>query len=397
MGIENIRWWQWPFIGLFLGCCLWFVNSGPAEPVNDTTVEQRGLEQAILHPPRGPDHVPVVKNLVIYPVVESPSTHAKVIVIRFDKLVPKPGGGPTEFTYEHCWAHTPVPYSPYVLQPVFEATDTDLVRQFQAKRASPDYLPPGIWKRYAAKPTDGVMSICRKVYGTDTADGETLLKVTNRALVKDAVRLRAGQAIYVPWPPQSGKTVLDWLNDAKAQFPWVSYRFAWWAVPRNCMLLWIGGTFLVVGVIWPVVNESLMRVGLGPQRKPRERRVSLASSKSSPSPEPAVAAGMTEDDEAKLRALEESLEASLKAGATAEPAVEEEEEEAPVAVVALSNKPADPAPALSTGATELDVEFGGEFYPVVKSYHPHVSETPADGAKTSTGTPDDPTVAGPRP
>lgn len=128
------------------------------------------------------------------------------------------------------------------------------------------------------------------------------------------------------------------------------------------------GTFLIVGVIWPTLLAVMIKGGLG-RMKPEEYDLSRFKG----GPEPAVAAApvaVNKGDMQRLRELEESMEATLKASATAAPAVETTPPP-PSEVKKLAGGPAD-APVVPVPQEEKK-DYQGEYYPVAKP-HGHKDE-----------------------
>jgi hypothetical protein len=68
-------------------------------------------------------------------------------------------------------------------------------------------------------------------------------------------------------PAPAGATVTDYLDDLKPQG--VTYAYAWWADARYAAAAWVGGSFLLVGVVWPTCVNLL---AFGTLRRPRESR-----------------------------------------------------------------------------------------------------------------------------
>jgi hypothetical protein len=188
-------------------------------------------------------------------------------------------------------------------------------------------------------------------------------------------RLRPDQAIYIPWNPNDQKTVLDWLGDAEKDYPWVHHKFAWWKVPQNCNILWIGSSFAIIGVFWPITLNLLTTAGLGrPQAKDDydiSRFGSTTRKKKAAMPKPR--AEMTEEELKQLTALNETLAASVKEG------LEQPAGSPSTSALAAQSGPQIPerefkavpaaAPARIEEQPKEDKEFTGEFYPVA---HPGV-------------------------
>ena len=70
---------------------------------------------------------------------------------------------------------------------------------------------------------------------------------------------------------KSGRTVVDYLDTLASRG--VSYRYAWWADSRYRTAAWVGGSFVLVGVLWPTAVNLLAYGSF--RRPPRERGTSL--------------------------------------------------------------------------------------------------------------------------
>jgi hypothetical protein len=63
-------------------------------------------------------------------------------------------------------------------------------------------------------------------------------------------------------PPTAGATVKDYLKSKG-----IPFAYAWWADARFAGAAWVGGAFLLIGVIWPTCVSLL---AFGTFRRPRE-------------------------------------------------------------------------------------------------------------------------------
>jgi hypothetical protein len=101
-------------------------------------------------------------------------------------------------------------------------------------------------------------------------------------------------------PAPAGATVTDYLDTLKPQG--VTYAYAWWADARYAAAAWVGGSFLLVGVVWPTCVNLL---AFGTLRRPREAKgMSLWRVKTSaPKPQPAAPHGMTPADDVPDRTV----------------------------------------------------------------------------------------------
>jgi hypothetical protein len=237
------------------------------------------------------------------------------------------------------------------------------------------HLPAGIEKTFVPDSDANLASITAAVYGKDTPQGENALEMANFALQKShsiaalikAGRFRQGQSLAVPWNPDEQKTVRDWLDAAAHDYNWIQYRAAWWKDAKYCNLVWIGGTFTVVGVIWPIMIALLTGAGLGGHRvkKSDYDLARFGSGKSTPATMPGrKSKELDEAGQRQLAAMNQALTDSLKdsistSGAPAKPAAAAAA--APHIPSPLAAEPLAPPPP---SKQEEEKEFSGQFYPV---------------------------------
>jgi hypothetical protein len=157
-------------------------------------------------------------------------------------------------------------------------------------------------------------------------------------------------------------TVLDYLAMMK-QVRNVEFKYAWWAEPRNSMILWVGSSFVVIGLIWPSIVYLLAFGQL--TQPPQEKGVDLSKVVATPTESSAPKTSMpTEEDMDELRAMQAKLEADLASrGEEAAPAPAE----AAVAVAAGPKQlTATHLEVNQTGEHHDDKQFGAgadDFYP----------------------------------
>ena len=70
---------------------------------------------------------------------------------------------------------------------------------------------------------------------------------------------------------RSDRTVMDYLDTLASSG--VSYRYAWWAESRYRAAAWAGGSFVMIGLVWPTAINLLAYGSF--RRPPRERRPGL--------------------------------------------------------------------------------------------------------------------------
>ena len=387
MDIEHLRWWHWVLLSLVLGYLLAFVNSAPIEPVGMTEQQIPQFQRDVMHAPIGKDHIPWTKGIRVYPSVEKGALGKPLQIVTYEALAPKKGGGPDEFYYRANWFCAPIPYTVTGQGPVL--ADPDKQFKDEADKAA-EHLPPGIEKAVSAQPGDTLESITASAYGRLSNDGQEAIATANPAFrysksVDDLIKRRRmsnGQQILIPWSPEKQKTVRDWLDDAGKNYSWVRYQFAWWKVPRYCTMLWMGSTFAVVGVIWPMTLSVLTGAGLGRRTVDKNEydltRIGSEKRKAKAKPKLAETAEEAAAQHQRLVAMNEALTASVSEGidrASNKPKVGQEADHP--ATAAGPNRPfvpqaADPNVPVPVG-NEEDKEFTGEFYPVA-----HPLAKPAD-------------------
>jgi len=164
------------------------------------------------------------------------------------------------------------------------------------------------------------------------------------------------------------QNVMAYLDALRKNSPNSSsrYRFAWWDSTAAMLGLPAMAGFLIIGVAWPMTIQLLQGTGLSPVPQPK---VKLPKSR------PVKAKKAAVDHSAGDRRLDEmntQMEQDLAAGAStgAGSAVTAATGEAPVK--ALTGGPAETAAAAER--ERLIREYGGEFYPVVRSVHKESEE-----------------------
>jgi len=160
-------------------------------------------------------------------------------------------------------------------------------------------------------------------------------------------------------------TIKEYLDLLKAKYPTANlpYAFAWYEVPRMVLLLWTGGTLLLVGGVWPVVLSLLTGAGFGLAQ--REEDEPMRPYKPSPKRVVKPSLELTASDLDRLRQLEAELEAKILSGSNVEgPAAQGEASRRPVVrpltplpLDAQPKPPEKPAPVKTFGAE------GADYYP----------------------------------
>jgi len=141
-------------------------------------------------------------------------------------------------------------------------------------------------------------------------------------------------------PVNRGLTVLDHLERLHRQRG-LSYRYAWWRAPRWRTAVACGGSFLVLGLIWPTIINLLAFGSFfrpAEEKGPSLREAFVAAA----APPPAVARSPHGDME-KVEAMAARLESQLASGAVG-----------PASPIA--SEPAKQEPVKPLTATETEVQ-----------------------------------------
>ena len=144
----------------------------------------------------------------------------------------------------------------------------------------------------------------------------------------------------------------------------VPFHYAWWADPTWGRTIWFGGSFALIGIVWPFILWQLKRLGLGPLDVQSNYDLSRFSSgpEKKPPPKPAV----TDATMAHVRELDAALEAGLRQGITSHSAAPAAAHTATAPIPAHIDAPPLEPPAPK--APEEDKDYEGEFYPVARPH-----------------------------
>ncbi|MGH7214961.1 MAG: hypothetical protein ACREIT_09375 [Tepidisphaeraceae bacterium] len=211
----------------------------------------------------------------------------------------------------------------------------------------------------------------------DTVNGEVRSLVLFHALTPSSDKkgwVYRPQVFYakVPYhplinpPPGAAQdrnyTIQKYLAEVRKQHPHVSFHYAWYRTPQWMYGLWITGSVVVIGGVWPTVLGLLAGAGFG--RPPREKEYDLDRfGKAEPDPAKAVAT-IPADASDKLNQLNDEIEKSLGLEATAPAPVDEDQSKHPVKQ--LSSKPLDPSATPDADPDGENIEYKGEFYPTAR-------------------------------
>jgi len=161
-------------------------------------------------------------------------------------------------------------------------------------------------------------------------------------------------------------TVMAYLDHAR-----ISYRYAWWRDPKTAMTLWTGGSFVLIGLIWPTLLNLL---AYGSIFQPAGEKGTDLSKVFSGSGRSKAGAGLTDQDLLALQTLESELESDLAQSA---PAVVAPPASAP------PKKPAElAATPVQAAAADHPTDDGDfelkptDYYPIARPKRDHHSDPP---------------------
>jgi phage tail protein X len=362
--VERMRWWQWTALSILLGALLGYVNSGGADvsPLH-SSLSPLMFEEFLMAPPYSDQAhsgtvTPLLSKITVHPVQAAGSggSGAKFQIVTFTVFT-SPGPAHPNGSTETGSMLAPFPYEP---MPRRRPRDEDT--EYPAAT------------NYIGAEGDTVESLAKQFYGKVTPAGARAIIGANSSLRNadpQKVKIVPDQAYWIPWNPADGHTVSDFLvaankviaSERGASAPPIRFQYAWWELPKYVYQVWMIGTFLVVGVIWPAAIQLLVKGGFG--RPVSEQEFDLKRFKPS-APEPVAAvktAVVTRSDMDRLRELEESMEATLKGGGPAAPAAAGAPAPGPAVIKPLAGGPAE-APVVPAAAKEAEHYDGGVFYPV---------------------------------
>jgi len=209
---------------------------------------------------------------------------------------------------------------------------------------------------------DGNKRVRLLIVSGEYFDGRLLEQNGKRVAVWNP-RCFIAEGPYVPITPNARSkdtgTVIDYLKTVKG----ASFAYAWWRDPAWAIGLWTGGSFVVIGLVWPTLINLIVFGSLG---RPREEKgIDLSK----------VSSGRPHDGSAK----EVDLEAAAKMAAELEGKLGVDVAIPPPQQKVEKEKPA--TPVLTAGSLELTMseeerrakEFGKErddFYPTERHAHP---------------------------
>jgi hypothetical protein len=182
---------------------------------------------------------------------------------------------------------------------------------------------------------------------------------------------------YVPAHPSLGKAAGDpqaYFAEWSKSRPWISARYAWWREPLWNYVLYMGGSFMLMGVIWPTVLKRLTLAGYGRAPEEQEKRPPFWRRWFTRQPLPVrfddglvtatkrpTSTTLNAEEMSRLDQMEEGLRDFLTQQPP-EPGGEVEDEPAPE-IKQLSNEATEPP--TEPPKAEDPKDYAGEFYPTV--------------------------------
>ena len=166
-------------------------------------------------------------------------------------------------------------------------------------------------------------------------------------------------------------TAQSYFKTLAESAPWIRFRYAWWAEPVWVYVLWISGSIVVIGIVWPTILRMLIKAGYGTREEkvsqpsllsrmfggPKSHRPQTAPAAPRPSP-----TQMSSEELARLDKMEQELQEFLKP--THRP--EDDEDDALHKAPAIRELNATPVTTpTEEPKTQEQKDYAGEFYPTV--------------------------------
>ncbi len=251
--VEDMKWWHWVVVSVVVGTALAYINANMRDlPPTYASMDTTDFERNLIKSPVGPNRQPWITNVMIYPPAPFQYGDGTVLkqVVTFNCLV-VPEDHPKDAGVQSFTMVAPIPY---------EAAPRWAVGAY-GDRAYPGAMI------YLAKRGDTLASVTKDHYGKDTPEGEDAIINANELLrtapSRGMIRFRPFFMYFVPYNPALNRTVVDFLNDASKEGIQVTYHTAWWEAPQYVYEAWIGGSVLVIGIIWPGLLLAMKKGGLG--------------------------------------------------------------------------------------------------------------------------------------
>jgi hypothetical protein len=170
---------------------------------------------------------------------------------------------------------------------------------------------------------------------------------------------------YKPGPRFKGDfpknlTLVEFLGWVQQHHPTldVSYHYDWWSAPKAQFAMWIGGSLILFGFVWPVTINFLTFGRPWRPKAPKEEYDLDRFGKSEPEPPPEV-------DQGAIHSHIAAIEAELETGTTSSDAsASPSSATATAADAPVRTLNAGPAEAASIPEqTQEKKDYAGEFYP----------------------------------
>jgi hypothetical protein len=267
--VEEMKWWHWVAVSLLIGFGLAFLNGmnngTPGGSEDAITQEQFEFDLQRTFPHNGTTY-PMISNIKVFPPVTKVDPKGNTFVtqvVTFTRMrLAKEGG---DNSTHDTVLYAPIPYAP---EPML-----------RIRRGNPIGAEgyPGL-ATYIGKPQDTLMSVANTEWGRSATEADLTTRIlairasnpqhfANAHSSRDLVII-PGQVYFIPRDPISKPTVVDFLSDAKAAKWPVNFKYAWWTDPHRVYYIWVGGSFLIIGVIFPLVIRIMLHEGYG--RAPAE-------------------------------------------------------------------------------------------------------------------------------
>jgi hypothetical protein len=348
--VEEMKWWQWVAISLLVGAAMAYSSTARNDVVGGRKdMDTSSFEMNVLRGTLGPEQRPYISNVVIHPPkpVEMGNEMVSMQLVTFDAIIMQTDH-PGLIAVEPCQLLAPIPYEP---KPRWD------IGNFGGRY-------PGITV-YTGQPGDTLASVAAKSYGKDSPAGQAAI-ISATPSLRDAhslaeMTIQPGQQYNIPWNPSENHSIADFLVEAAKDGSVVTFKTAWWQSEKYAYLIWMSGSFLLLGVVWPAAIQIMLKGGLG---RPMEEKYDLSRFKSEKPQPQKQKVGVTDADMQQLHELEEKMVEGLKSTSAAAGTMK-----------AVPRSPGGPAPvkkltgapAETTGAAQEkkeDKAYRGEFYPV---------------------------------
>ena len=274
MRLERVKRWQWMFISLVIGGIISAVKlMYPIETdINNSLASPRQLENALLSETKG---IRNFKDIVVYPWPNAPwrepAQQAAVNTKGRKRTL-----SPEELARDRIY---------YVVTGKYTTGHSELQKDGK-------YL--AVWRPY--------------------------IFVERAPIYRPTIRLESFNKAGVDYAKKfnaiARPTVLDFLRIMK-EAKGVEFRYAWWREPAKGTILWMGLSFVGIGLIWPFIVSLLSYGTLFPP--PEEKGIDLSKVRASSTTSGPKSIGPTEEDMDELQRMEAALKAKIAESDTGQP------------------------------------------------------------------------------